>query len=102
MAIEMIEGEPPYLSESPLRALYLIATHGTPKLKEPQNLSPQCLDFIGFALRTDPEKRASAHDLLRVSNPYFSLRKNVPGYTHIRPCQGGCDFDPATISEIID
>ncbi|KAG9252473.1 kinase-like domain-containing protein [Emericellopsis atlantica] len=65
MSIEMIEGEPPYLTESPLRALWLIATNGTPKIKDEHNLTPVFKDFLYFALKVDPEKRASAHDLLR-------------------------------------
>lgn len=67
MAIEMIEGEPPYLTESPLRALYLIAKFGTPRLKDESALSLVFRDFLYLALKVEPEKRASAYDLLCVS-----------------------------------
>ena len=74
MAIEMIEGEPPYLTESPLRALYLIATNGTPTIKPEHDISTVFSGFLDFALKVDPEKRASAHDLLMVSNIAFPVR----------------------------
>ena len=64
MLIEMLEGEPPYLDEEPLKALYLIATNGTPKLKNPESISNACKDFISKCLQVDAENRASVEELL--------------------------------------
>ncbi|KAJ7216189.1 kinase-like domain-containing protein [Mycena haematopus] len=64
MAIEMIENEPPYLDEEPLKALYLIATNGTPTLKKPEALSRELKGFLAVCLCVDVSSRATANELL--------------------------------------
>ncbi|KAJ3107126.1 Protein kinase [Phlyctochytrium planicorne] len=66
MAIEMVEGEPPYFDQDPIRALYLIATNGTPALKNPGKLSSVFKNFLGRCLEVDVGKRASADELVQV------------------------------------
>ncbi|KAJ5888921.1 hypothetical protein N7495_008962 [Penicillium taxi] len=64
MAIEMIESEPPYLNEEPLKALFLIATNGTPRLKKPEKLSKELKSFLSVCLCVDVRSRATADELL--------------------------------------
>ncbi|KAM4797410.1 serine/threonine-protein kinase PAK 1 isoform 1-T2 [Rhinophrynus dorsalis] len=79
MAIEMIEGEPPYLNENPIRALYLIATNGTPELQNPERLSVTFRDFLNRCLEMDVEKRGSAKDLLQ--HPFLKIAKPLSSLT---------------------
>lgn len=89
MSIEMIESEPPYLNEEPLKALYLIATNGTPRLKKPEKLSKELKAFLSVCLCVDVKSRASAeellaHDFLKHGCPLGSLAELLAFKKHAK------------------
>jgi serine/threonine protein kinase len=79
---EMIEGEPPYLNQNPLKALYLIATNGTPTIANPENLSAVFSDYLAKTLEVDAEKRPNATELLAVLLLSFLSRNQILMTTH--------------------
>ena len=63
MAIEMIESQPPYFDQDPLKALYSIVMNGTPALKEPEKLSDHFKTFLSVCLCVNVKSRATAVEL---------------------------------------
>ncbi|KAM7541116.1 hypothetical protein Aperf_G00000044698 [Anoplocephala perfoliata] len=76
MIIEMLDGEPPYLNEPPLKAIYLIQSRERPQPKSSE-VSPLLQDFLDRCLQIDPEKRATAAELLQ--HPFLKETKPLSG-----------------------
>lgn len=80
MGLEMKDGEPPYLKEAPLRALFLIAHYGRPEIASWDDMSPELQEFIDRCLQVDVDNRATASELLghRFLNKAVGLHKLIP------------------------
>mmetsp|Transcript_57708 Transcript_57708/g.64463 ORF Transcript_57708/g.64463 Transcript_57708/m.64463 type:complete len:531 (-) Transcript_57708:66-1658(-) len=62
-AIEMAEGAPPHANLHPLRAIFVIPTKPAPTLADPDNWSPEMLDFIRFCCQKDANQRRDSASL---------------------------------------
>ncbi|XP_046877575.1 serine/threonine-protein kinase PAK 6-like isoform X1 [Hypomesus transpacificus] len=64
MVVEMVDGEPPYFSDTPVAAMKRLRDEPAPTVKNTQKISPVLKDFLNCMLTRDPKERASASDLL--------------------------------------
>lgn len=78
-AIEMIEGQPPYMDESQERAMELIETRGKPEIKQFEKLSPSFQGFLNQCLEVDGNDRPTAHELLK--HPFLRLAQPLTSLT---------------------
>ncbi|KAM9354512.1 serine/threonine-protein kinase PAK 6-like isoform 2-T6 [Pholidichthys leucotaenia] len=64
MVVEMVDGEPPYFSETPIAAMKKLRDEVAPSVKNIHRLSPVLKDFLGCMLTRDTVKRSTAAALL--------------------------------------
>ncbi|CAH1772371.1 unnamed protein product [Owenia fusiformis] len=91
-SLEMAEGKPPYADIHPMRAIFMIPTKPPPSFRNPNKWSPEFIDFVSVCLVKDPEKRASAkelllHDFIKRAKPVSMLQKLLQEAREIQEAQ---------------
>ncbi|KAK0136027.1 Serine/threonine-protein kinase PAK 6 [Merluccius polli] len=64
MVVEMVDGEPPYFSDTPVAAMKKLRDDPAPSVRNPHKISPALMDFLGCMLTRETTQRASAAQLL--------------------------------------
>jgi len=65
MVMECCDLQPPYILETPQKALFLITTQDPPPIRNGEKWSKEIKHFINLCLQKDAEKRPAALDLLQ-------------------------------------
>ncbi|XP_059349057.1 serine/threonine-protein kinase PAK 3-like [Ammospiza nelsoni] len=79
VAIEMVEGAPPYWNETSRTVQELISSGGRPKLQKPRQQSAWLRDFLHCCLERDEDRRWSAQELLQ--HPFVTSAKPTSDLT---------------------
>jgi len=80
--IEMAEGAPPHANLHPLRAIFVFPTKPAPTLADPDNWSPEMLDFVRACCQKDASQRrdsASLSTLPFIRQDVMALRAMYAG-----------------------
>ncbi|XP_035380473.1 serine/threonine-protein kinase PAK 6b [Electrophorus electricus] len=64
MVVEMVEGEPPYFSDTPVAAMKRLRDEPAPSVRNTNKISPVLRDFLDSMLTRNPMERATASKLL--------------------------------------
>ncbi|XP_034383096.1 serine/threonine-protein kinase PAK 6-like isoform X3 [Cyclopterus lumpus] len=64
MVVEMVDGEPPYFSDTPITAMKKLRDEAAPSVKNVYRVSPVLKDFLGCMLTRDTQQRSGAAELL--------------------------------------
>ncbi|KAM4582047.1 serine/threonine-protein kinase 4-like [Fundulus diaphanus] len=88
-AIEMAEGKPPYADIHPMRAIFMIPTNPPPTFRNPDQWSPDFVDFVKKCLVKNPENRATAtqlllHPFIKSAKPNSILRALIQDAMEIK------------------
>ncbi|XP_060908803.1 serine/threonine-protein kinase PAK 6-like [Labrus mixtus] len=75
MVVEMVDGEPPYFSDTPINAMKKLRDEVAPSVKNIHRVSPVLKDFMDCMLTRDTQQRSSATDLLE---HLFLLQAGTP------------------------
>lgn len=81
MAQEMVEGDPPYMEETAIKALFLIASKGRAPFKNPEKLSPAFKNFVKQCTIMDPNMRPTASTLLK--HPFMATACSPAKLAHL-------------------
>ena len=97
--IEMAEGVPPHGNLNPLRAIFVIPTKPAPTLADPDQWSPEMLDFVRNSCQKDPSQR---HDsALLSSHPFVKQEVIALRQMHRQQQQQQQQTSPAAVESTL-
>ena len=67
------------MKETPMKAMYLIASRGKPEIKTRDKMSAEFRSFLDNSLEFNPNKRLSAEELL--SHPFLARTSSLKTIT---------------------
>ncbi|KAG0080897.1 p21 protein (Cdc42 Rac)-activated kinase [Podila epicladia] len=98
---EMLDGEPPFLNEPPLRAMFLIASGDLPKIRHRGVASKRCMSFVEACTAGEDEDRMTAQELLL--HPFLDLACDAAGMARLLArtyeLESGEDGSEETVNE---